>query len=831
MRERSRSCASAPHGVATDGHLGLALLVSCAGQGMDVLQGGRAQGRSGHVGLALSLRALTAVIALLATCPGCAAGTASSKAPSGIAKPRARSAERVAPSNGSALNQGNGPVLVAHLSPSAAQVPELAESFAVGRAISVARDGVELDALAQLHDDPKADAVCSAQRPGISISGGRDRLELVERLADWEHGGEAPNPPPLTAIRIATFQGLAPAQLAAMVELAVSTLLIEERRTSELPSSALRLKMALERASSVAEDARGQPGCRAPCQAWPWQTVWSVLTTSARAKWRQGARLRDPALLEQSVALARRALSAVPETHVLTAAVSQRLLGAVLHELGSMNGDDAVVGQSLAASERALTAFAADQHRYDWALTQNNVQATLGIRITRSASRAAVDDALVVSERILSVLDQRTPNLRAQALLERARLLHARWARSGDQHDLSEAVRVMQEAARVSGVTGETLVIAIALARCDLESEVAIRLGDVQGLKQVVTECERLSELRSLPESFSAEAHRSYGVALGRLAVVVGDAAMESRAVEQLEQAIEAADRVEGKHAGVKALADYAWGLLQLGRWSTSMETGRKAASVSAEALALTSKQAAPLLWGQIKQLQGTTLVELGWKLRAAMQLEDAASFYRQGRAAFVDALSSFSKDDNPKRWAELQRRMGQAFAREGELAGPQRSSLFGQAIACYERALRVNDRKQDPEGFAEAQFGLGGVYLIWADQEGLRLAHDTAKRSVAAFRTALDVFQELGRIKSIADTKAHLADALGILELSNSASACDAALLRLEAVRADPLARGLWRPAQMGLADYARSQRDWTRCPQLPPHFWEYPPKPTKTP
>jgi len=686
---------------------------------------------------------------------------------------------------------------------------------------------VELEPLDQLHDDPKAIAVYAAARPGLSVTRVTEGVQLVGRLSDWSHGGEAPEPP-LTAIRVAMLRGLDSGQIDALVELARSTLLVEER--DEQPSSS-RLKAALERALSVVDDPRGGPDCRSPCKAWTWQTVWSVQSTAARAEWRLGTRLREAAILARAERHARRALEAVPApSHPLTAAVSQRLLGAVLQSLGDLNDDDRLLSESLESTERALAVFRSDRYRYDWALTQKNIQTALSSRLASSVSLSAVDDALAASDRVLEMIDSRTPNLRARVLLDRAQLLRSRWARSREARDLSEATRTAREAAVVPGARAETITAAVALTRCDLESETASQLDDVPGLNRTVGECERLHE-RALPESSTAELDRSYGLALGRLAIATRDSQMMERAVEQLERAIEEAERLEGRRAGVKMHADYAWGLLQLAALTASLETARKAASVSAQALNLTSKQDAPPIWGQLQLLHGVALEELGWKLRASFQMPVAIELFRQARAAYARALEVFSKDMTPKRWAELQERIGQTLWREAESGGQQSQRLFAQAIECYERALTVHRREVDPAAFAHAQLGIGTAYLVSADQRVKAPAREAAKHAATAFRAALDVYQQAGMLKRVGSAKAHLAEALAILDLGNGAYACDVLRLRVEAVAANPAAAGPWESAQTALNRYEQTYVDKLKCSNLPAGFRARAPSTEKKP
>jgi hypothetical protein len=514
------------------------------------------------------------------------------------------------------------------------------------------------------------------------------------------------------------------------------------------------------------------------------------------------------------------------QTHPLTAAVTERLRGAVLQSLATQKDDEAMLAQSLEASERALAAFGSERYRYDRAVTQQNLLLALSTRMNRSASPTAVNEALVASDRVLSLLDQRTPHLRAQALIDRARLLQSKYARSGNPGDLREAVRLTQEAATTPGATVNTLVIAVAAARCELESDVAARRDDVAAMKLAAAYCEPFATSSSLPEESEPDLHRGYGLALARLGYAATDTDLLRRGVGELERAIEAADRIEGKRAGLKTQADYALGLLLLSRATGSPEVSRKAVVMISEALELTSERTAPVQWGQLKHRQGLALVDLGWKMRAAFQMDEAIGLFQEGRAAFEAALRTFSKTDNPSRWADLQQAIGMALAREAE-SNPGRRDLITKSVDSYQRALSVIRREDDPAGFAQAQLGLGSTYLIAADARVKRASKDAATLAAAAFRLALESYEKAGRIRAAAHAKAHLADAVSLLQLASGKPACDAVLLRIEAVAAYPYAAGLWRPAQLDLDGFDRSYFSPGRCPQLPRSFWEQAPKP----
>ena len=690
----------------------------------------------------------------------------------------------------------------------------------------VRRDNAQLVWLDGLYDDPQATAMLSAAPTGVSVSLRDGRLALVGRFADWKQAGEAPNPPPLVATRLLTLQGLEPAQREAVVDLAIATIAIEDQLSAG--SAPTSLKEAIKRADPVLRDVRASTDCRAPCQSWSWQTLWSIFSTLARAEWRQGARYQDSLLLAHSEVHARRAASVVPApTHPLTAAVSDRLLGAVLQSLAAQNDDEAMFAQSLAASERALAAFPGERYRYDRAITQQNLLSALSARMSRSSSPTAVSEALAASDRVLQLLDQQTPRLRAQALVERARLLQSRYSRSGSRGDLNEAVRLVEQAATTPGATASTLAIAVAAARCELESDVATRKDDVALMKRAVAHCEPFAKSPMLPEESEPDLRRGYGLALVRLGYATGDVDLVRRGVVELERALEAADRSEGKRAGVKTQADYALGLLLLSRLTGSAEVSRKAVSVISKALELTSARTAPVQWSQLKHRQGLALLDLGWKTRAAFQMEQAIGLYQEGRAAFEAALGTFSKNDNPSRWADLQQAIGLALGREAESKPPDRRDLIAQSVDSYQRALSVIQREDDPDGFAQVQLGLGSTYLIAAHSRVKRSAKDAAALAAAAFRLALELYEKSGRTRAAAHTKAHLADAVSILQLGSGKPSCDAVLLRIEAVAAYPHAAGLWTPAQYDLDRLDHSYFSQARCPQLPQSFWDQAPKP----
>lgn len=729
-----------------------------------------------------------------------------------------------APADGASAAGDRYPI---RLSPSARAMTELVQALSAQEGSGVdLTAGSELDWLEQLHDDPLARGKYSGMTPGIAISGTADKLELVGRFGCWEQGGEVAQAPPLTAIRVVSLAGLDAAQTRAVVSLAVDTMLsVQRQRWPDPPARSPHTVELLESVVPILDDARAKPDCVAPCQSWPWQTRWSVLTTYGRAAWREGERSDDAALLEKSVHRVLQALGEVPDAHPLTRAVSERLLGAVRHSLYLANRDEAVLTESLENTQSTLIAFQGPEHRYDWAISQRNLERSLRARLDRSASPGAADEALAASELALGVLDDKTPHLRVRALIGRSKLFERRWARSHEPEDLSQAVQLLTVAADVRGVTAPGLIAQLALERCDKGSELAFLGDDESGLREATGQCEHaLAQSDGLSEPRRAGAYHVHGLALGRLGVSSHERAIVERSVQEFEKALEAADRAPDQRAGASVRANYAWALQRLASYTSDAAQLQKASVMISEALKLVRKEDQPFLWGELKQLEGGALYALGWNVRALFQIDAAIRLYQQARAAYAEALTVFPKAESPKRWARLMEKIGASFAREGEISRSQ-VPLFNQSIASYQRALSVNRQNDDPLAFARTEFGLGSTYLIWAEEARYRAQVKTpATRAVHAFETAIEIYEKAGKVTRAANARAHLADALDELERATGVKDCRALALRVQAFRANPRAQGLWMPVEATLARYDPKKLDRTQCAEVDESFWQRP-------
>jgi len=666
-----------------------------------------------------------------------------------------------------------------------------------------AADGA-VAALAALYDDSAARVAYSQQRLGVTIAGQPDALSLVARIGAWGQGGEFSDPPPLTSIRLASLQGLDADQARAMVRLFVETVVHEEQLWLSDPTS---LASAIAAARNVVADPRAHGGCQQPCVPWPWQTRWSILETSARASWREGDNTADAELLDAAVAWAREALAAIPDaTHPLTAAVTERLLAVAQHERAELDPESRGIENALSASRRALTAFATPETRVDRTFTSSNIREHLRALAQREVSETRFDEALAVAKDVVQALDVRTaPLAHARAMMQQAAVLMARYDSLDDREALIAARDlVLQTLQGIRPEASPLLLQRLYGDWCRASSELGAQLSDANEIEKGVKACERALALAPSVKRSRAQSSVAYGLALSRLGEARADVSLLRRAVAQAREGLAGLDDQQQRRVRPWALSSLAVTLRALsGREHTSENLALSRAAFE-QSLDLTAKGSDPVRWAKNTLGFAETERRLGWNERGRFQMEAATAHYRKALRAIDEALTVLTKKSHPTLWASLQERAGDLLAREGEIAEPIR---FNQALARYQLALSVNRRASDPAAYARTQFGIGVVYLFWADQSmGLDRIRSIAKKSVSAFREALAVRTQLGLVHALGDTKAHLADAVSIVDRVSYRSSCEPRALLTEAIHDNESAKGLWESAATMLQRYEKS-------------------------
>jgi tetratricopeptide (TPR) repeat protein len=669
--------------------------------------------------------------------------------------------------------------------------------------VTIERAAGQVVSLAELYDDPQARGVYVQQPPGVTLAGQPDAVQLFARFGAWWQGGEF-LAPPLTSVRLGSLRGLDSDQSRALVRLFVETHVHESHLWLTDPTS---LSSALAAAKSVADDPRAQGDCRLPCVPWPWQTRWSVLELSGRAAWREGDATRDTQLLDSAIARIQEALRAIPRaSHPLTAAVTERLLAVALQSRAQLDPELRGLEDGLAASERAVAAFATPATLVDRSFTMSNLQEQLRFLGRRDALKARYDQALASSNEVLQVLDVREgPLAYARALLSQAEVLQDEYESLDDRPALAAARdRVLQALTLVPRDASPLLTQRLYGALCRASSELGAVTGDVAELEKGVQACELALALAPEVEEPRPALTVTYGLALCRLGDARSDVGTLRRAVAQIRTSLAKFDAHTQPVTRAKALNNLGIALRVLSSREDQQKNLELSGSALEESLALSPKRSAPVNWGRNKLGLAESERRLGWVARSRFQMDAAKTHYDRALRAVDDALTVLNQKNQPQLWASAQERAGDILAREGEIA---EQFHFNQAVARYQLALRVNRRAVDSAAYARTQFGLGVAYLFWADQSsGLDHIRSIAKKSVAAFREALAIRAELGLLPLIADTKAHLADAVSIVDRVSYRSTCEPRALLEEAVHDDAQAMGLWEPAAASLERYEKS-------------------------
>ena len=145
-------------------------------------------------------------------------------------------------------------------------------------------------------------------------------------------------------------------------------------------------------------------------------------------------------------------------------------------------------------------------------------------------------------------------------------------------------------------------------------------------------------------------------------------------------------------------------------------------------ALAIYSRQLAPLRWAKVQS-------SLGLALRHLADRETGTSRLKQALAAHHAALEIYSRDRTPIRWAAVQGHLGTVLRRLGEQETG--TARFDQAIAAHLAALEVYTPEHAPFDWAFEQDHLGNALSLLGERKD---SLDLMEQAVDAHLAALDI-------------------------------------------------------------------------------------------
>ena len=187
----------------------------------------------------------------------------------------------------------------------------------------------------------------------------------------------------------------------------------------------------------------------------------------------------------------------------------------------------------------------------------------------------------------------------------------------------------------------------------------------------------------------------------------------------------------------------------------------------------------------------------------------------RCGRGHFSEAVDEYrraleerTKDAKPLEWAQTQKELGDALRGQAEedAVGAESARLRNEAVGAYRRALEVWTREAQPREWAETQFSIGGVQRGLGEQAGEEESARLLGQAVASYRRALEVWSADTQPQWWAKAEENLGyTLLALLERSDSV---DSARILVEAGETFRRALQVWtKEAQPG--DWARTQNN----------------------
>ena len=414
-----------------------------------------------------------------------------------------------------------------------------------------------------------------------------------------------------------------------------------------------------------------------------------------------------------------------------------------LYAQGDEIGDSAALVDAVAAYRAALMKISQQRAPLQWAATLNNLGNALARLGERQSGTARLEEA-VASYR--AALTERTQ--------ERVPL---DWAMT--LHNLGNALRMLGE--RESGLKESTR---------RLEEAVASYRAALTEGRQDRVPLQWAAMQDNLGCALSRLGERDSGTARLEEAVAAHHAALTKRTQERvpldwavtqnnLGAALAALGERENETARLEAAVaayraalteivqervPFDWAMTQnnlgnalvrLGeRESGQMESIRRLEeAVASYRAALTewTQERAPLKWAVTQSNLGAALAALGERENETARLEAAVPTYR----------AALTEERVPLDWAMTQNNLGNALVRLGERESGQRESIrrLEEAVAAYRAALTERTRERVPLQWAMTQNNLGAALMTLGEREsGREQSNRRLEEAVTAYRAAL---------------------------------------------------------------------------------------------
>ncbi len=404
---------------------------------------------------------------------------------------------------------------------------------------------------------------------------------------------------------------------------------------------------------------------------------------------------------------------------------------------GQQSGQLEPLEQAAKGFERCAPFFNAKDNFPGWIMSQTGRATTLGILGQRMGDAKRLEQAVTTYREVLKAYPKELDSMGwATTTSNFGNALSALGRLSAEPERLEEAIGAYERAREEFRRNGSDVDVA------NMDSQLASSLADLARFKagsdSLLTAVSILRDVlnRLDPNEHPlpwAEAQLALGRTLGELGEISGNPETLKQSVAEFDLALSVLDEKRSPKLWAATQSDLAFSLRLLGQGDASTERLDRAVASCQAALRVFKPDGTPIEYARAKLNLGAALFRLGERQRSCEKVKLAVT-------AFEQATQYFRGRDQAK-WAISQENVGNAFVKLGELLGDE--SVVRKALPFFTEALSAWSAEKRPVRFAMTQTNLGSAHLTlagWYEQR-----EDEARKAIVHYETALGALRRSG--------------------------------------------------------------------------------------
>lgn len=288
----------------------------------------------------------------------------------------------------------------------------------------------------------------------------------------------------------------------------------------------------------------------------------------------------------------------------------------------------------------------------------------------------------------------------------------------------------------------ETLALQKRLSAADSRSQRAAALmlqGAPSAYRQAAEHYAEAARIVMVVDLSKAHSYlRLQGDALVTMGKEFGDKSALSEAIRIFQSLLDVIDANHDPFDWAKTQNCLGIAFASMGERERGTENDEKAVAAFHDALKVYTHERAPLNWAVVQHNLGLSLISIGdcmmWDgLLTVNGPEIGMTKYKEGLAAFREALKECTRERDPLRWAMIKNGLGLGLWKSGlRESGTEK---LEEAIAVFRDALEVYTRERDPINWGRVHINLGFALTALGKRE---CGAEKLVEAVAAFRDGL---------------------------------------------------------------------------------------------